>query len=173
MQWQSIQHCVRFFQTSVVNGSNLANIWNLNDSTCFVPSFGEVTNLVLDVNMIPYLKGRESLCMLGPSFMGMHVAVLKGYLVGCQCFLQVVCGWYLPGKIGMKSLMGLPKTIIAGDNVVAGSGVFLYWRIAHCTASRSTSSPPLGPVLLVRIRFMILTPSSALQLLCGKATDDS
>ena len=84
---------------------------------------------------------------------------------------QVVCGWYLPGKIGMKSLMGLPKTIIAGDNLVAGSGVFLYWRIARCTAS--TSSPPLGPVLLVRIRFMILAPSSALQLLCGKATDDS
>ena len=84
---------------------------------------------------------------------------------------QVVCGWYLPGKIGMKSLMGLPKTIIAGDNLVAGSGIFLYWRIARCTASMS--SPPLGPVLLVRIRFMILTPISALQLQCGKATDDS
>ena len=83
---------------------------------------------------------------------------------------QVVCGWYLPGKIGMKSL-GLPKTIIAGDNLVARSGVFLYWRIACCTAS--TSSPPLGPVLLVRLRFMILTPISALQMLCGKATDDS
>ena len=37
----------------------------------------------------------------------------------------MACGWYLPGKIGMKSLMGLPKAIIAGDNLMAGSGVFL------------------------------------------------
>ena len=65
----------------------LVELMNLNDGTCFVPSFGEVTNLVLDANMIPYLKGRESLCMFGPSFMATHVAVSKGFLAGSQCFL--------------------------------------------------------------------------------------
>ena len=65
----------------------LVELTNLNDGTCFVPSFGEVTNLVSDANMIPYLKGRESLRMFRPSFMGMHVAVSKGFLAGSQCFL--------------------------------------------------------------------------------------
>ena len=54
----------------------------------------------------------------------------------------------------MKSLMGRPKTIIAGDNLVSGSGVFLYLRITHCTTS--TSRAPPGPVLFVRILFMSL-----------------
>ena len=84
---------------------------------------------------------------------------------------QVWCDWYLPGKIGMKSLMGHPNTIVAWDNLVAGSGVFLYWRIADYTVS--TSRAPPGPVLLVRILIMVLTPISALQLLGGKATEDS
>ena len=65
----------------------LVELTNLSDGTCFVPSFGEVTNLVLDANMIPYLKVGESLCMFGPSFMGTHVAVAKGFLAGSQCFL--------------------------------------------------------------------------------------
>ena len=32
--------------------SILVELTNLDDSTCFVPSFGEVNNLVLDANMI-------------------------------------------------------------------------------------------------------------------------
>ncbi len=46
---------------------------------------------------------------------------------------QVSCGLYLPGSIGMKSLIGRPNTHIAGDNFVSGSGVFRYWRIARWT----------------------------------------
>ena len=34
---------------------------------------------------------------------------------------QVSCGLYLPGSIGMKSLIGRPNTHIAGDNFVSGS----------------------------------------------------
>ena len=80
-------------------------------------------------------------------------------------------GWYFPDKMGMKSLMGHPKTVIAGSNLVVGSGVFLVWRIACCMASISRSPP--GPVLFEGILFMVLTPVSALQLLYGKVTEDS
>ena len=84
---------------------------------------------------------------------------------------QVSCGLYLPGSIGMKSLIGRPNTHIAGDNFVSESGVFRYWRIARWTPS--VSSSPLVPVLLVMRRSTVFTPISALQLLCGNATDES
>ena len=38
---------------------------------------------------------------------------------------NVVWGLYLQGKMRMTSLMGYPKTIIAGDYLVTRSGVFL------------------------------------------------
>ena len=85
--------------------------------------------------------------------------------------LHVGCGRYLPGLIGMKLQMFLPNTVIAGDNLVVESGVFLYWSTARWNWSISMS--PLSVVLSVMRRFMVLTPISALVLLCGKATDDS
>ena len=83
---------------------------------------------------------------------------------------HVTCGLYLPGGIGMKSRMGRPKTHIAGDSFVSGSGVLRYWSIALYTAS--VSSSPFGPVLSVMSRFIVFTPISAQQLLWGKATDE-
>lgn len=52
---------------------------------------------------------------------------------------------------------------IAGDNFVYLSGVFLYCSIACWNESMSMVLE--GPVLFIRRRFTVLTPSSALQLL--------
>lgn len=65
----------------------------------------------------------------------------------------------------MRSLVGLPNTLWAGDCLVKGSGVFLYERIAFWKESLSRS-----PVLLVlpEISLLtVLTPTSARQLLWG------
>ena len=70
----------------------------------------------------------------------------------------------------MKSRIGCPKSICAGDNFVSGSGVFLYWSTA--IAKLSLSRVPFGPVLPVINLFIVLTPISAQQFECGKATDD-
>ncbi len=83
---------------------------------------------------------------------------------------HVAWGWYFPGRTGMKSRIGWPKTHIAGEILVTGSGVFLYCRMARWTASVSRS--PFSPVLSVMRRFIVFTPISALQLLWGNATDD-
>ena len=85
--------------------------------------------------------------------------------------LHVGWGMYRPGSIGIKSLMGLPKTNCAGDRLVFGSGVLQYCKIAHCR--ESVSRLPRGSVLLVMMRLMVLTPISALQLECGNATEES
>ena len=65
--------------------------------------------------------------------------------------------------------MGLPNTHIAGDSFVSLSGVLRYWSIALWKLLMSSS--PLGPVLLVIRRLTVLTPTSARQLLWGKATE--
>ena len=75
----------------------------------------------------------------------------------------------LPGRMGIRSLTGLPKTHIAGDIRVAGSGVFRYCRIALWKASESRL--PLAVTLPVSRRFIVFTPTSALQLLWGNATE--
>ena len=62
----------------------------------------------------------------------------------------------------MKSLIGRPKTDMAGDSLVSGSGVLRYCNIA--TLKASVSSSPVGDVLEVMSRFTVLTPISALQL---------
>ena len=36
---------------------------------------------------------------------------------------QVPCGWYLPGRMGMRSRMGRPNICMAGDSFVSLSGV--------------------------------------------------
>ena len=71
--------------------------------------------------------------------------------------------------MGIRSLIGLPKMHIAGDSLVVGSGVFLYCRMAFWNASMLMS--PSFPVLPVINSLMVLTPTSALQLLCGMATE--
>ena len=60
----------------------------------------------------------------------------------------------------MRYLTGRPK--IAGDNLVVGSGVFLYCRMAFWNVSMLMSRSGC---------LMVLTPISALQLLCGKVME--
>ena len=79
--------------------------------------------------------------------------------------LQVVAG---PDRY--EVLDGSSKTHFSGDSCVFGSGVFRYWRMAHCRESMSRL--PLGVVLSVMIGLTDFTPISALQCECGKATDD-
>ena len=69
----------------------------------------------------------------------------------------------------MRSLTGRPNTHMAGDILVVGSGVFLYCRIASWNASMSMA--PSLPTLPVINLLTVLTPTSALQLLCGNATE--
>lgn len=60
-------------------------------------------------------------------------------------YLQVAWGLNFPGRMGMRSLTGLPKTHMAGDSFVVGSGVFLYCRTARWNASELRS--PLAVTL--------------------------
>ena len=71
----------------------------------------------------------------------------------------------------MKSLIGQPKTHWAGESLVLGSGVFRYWRMACCR--ESVLRQPFGVVLSVIKCVTVLTPTSALQMECGKATEDN
>ena len=87
-------------------------------------------------------------------------AASLNFRVSCQ----VECGLYCIGRIGMKSLIGLSKIHCAGDSFVEGSGVFLYCKTALCTASVLKS--PFVAVLFVINRFIVFTPTSALQLPC-------
>ena len=84
------------------------------------------------------------------------------------CF-HILCGAYFPGLIGMRSRTGLPNTHIAGDSLVAGSGVLQCWRTARWNAS--VFRLPLADMLPARSLLIDLTPTSARQLLCGKATE--
>ena len=85
--------------------------------------------------------------------------------------IQLLCGLYRPGGIGIKSRIGRPNMHLAGDNFVSLSGVFLYCNIARWNASVLRS--PLGLVFPVIKRLTVLTPTSARQLLWRNATDDS
>jgi hypothetical protein len=95
---------------------------------------------------------------------------LKSFYRASRVSLQVSWGEYLYGGIEMKSLIGWPKTHIAGESCVSLSGVFLHWSIARWNVSVSSSS--LGPVLSAIRRLSVLAPTSALQLLWGKDTED-
>ena len=104
--------------------------------------------------------------MFCPSLQVPHMTIAK---VAARELRQVSCGWYLPGRMGTRSLMGRPNTCIAGDNFVSLSRVLRCCRTVCWNLS--TSSSPLGPVLLVMSLFMDLTPISARQLLWGKAIE--
>ena len=60
---------------------------------------------------------------------------------------------------------------MAGDCLIAGSGVFLYCRIAIWNQSRLTL--PSLPAFPEMILLTVFTPTSALQFPCGYATDVS
>ena len=83
---------------------------------------------------------------------------------------QVLCGWYLPGWMGIKSRIGLPKRHMAGERWVSRSGVFRY-----CNMARLNLSVFRDPLLVFSVikRFTVLTPTLARQLLWGKATEDN
>ena len=68
------------------------------------------------------------------------------------------------------SRIGLPNSTSAGDDLVIGSTVFLYDRMACWNLS--TSREPDGLQLSAMIRLTCFTPSSARQLECGLATDE-
>ena len=70
-------------------------------------------------------------------------------------------GWYFPGMRGIRSLVGRPNRHVAGDCLVAGSGEFLYCRMARCTAS--TLMLPSAPTLPAMIHFTVLTATSVQQ----------
>ena len=96
--------------------------------------------------------------------------LLRASSLFCRVSCHVGCGAYLPGRIGTNSFIGRPKTHMAGDSPVSGSGVFLYVRMAR--RNESVSREPFGPVFDRIIRLTVFTPTSARQLECGKATDD-
>ena len=83
---------------------------------------------------------------------------------------HVGCGRYRPGWIGIKSLMGLPKTHMAGDNPVSLSGVFRYCSMARWNLS--VFRVPPGPVFSMIILLTVFTAISARLLLCAKATEE-
>ena len=58
--------------------------------------------------------------------MGTHVVALSASSWTAGVSSLVAQGWYLPSRMRMKSLMGPPKTIMTGDSLLDGSGVFLY-----------------------------------------------
>ena len=67
-------------------------------------------------------------------------------------------------KIDIQSFTGRPKTAMAGDSLVWGSGQLRYfktvlWRL-------SASKVLLGPVFDIINLFMVFTPISARQLEC-------
>ena len=66
----------------------------------------------------------------------------------------------------MWSVIGLPKTIIAGDRLFAGSGVFLCTRRA--LANLSVSRSPFVAMLSCISLLALFTPTSALLLDRGK-----
>ena len=69
-------------------------------------------------------------------------------------------GSYRPGRVEIKSFMGLPNKHIARDSPVCGSGI------------ASVSRLPRGPVFDVIILCAVLTPIFALQFEWWKATKD-
>ena len=88
----------------------------------------------------------------------------------CSSSFKVLCGLYLPSKMGMPSLTCLLIIGNAGENLVTRSMVFLQERIALWKAS--TSRDPNWLQLSVIILFPCLNASSARQLLWVNATDD-
>ena len=69
----------------------------------------------------------------------------------------------------MRSFTGLLNKHMAGEIFVMGSGVLRYCRIAGWNVSMLMA--PSFPILPVINLLTVLTPTSALQFLCGNATE--
>ena len=119
----------------------------------------------------PLPTGTGEVCARSHSFSADLMCLLRSAVSRASMVSRhVPFGWYLPGRMGIRSLIGRPKTHWAGDNFVVWSGVLRYINMARWNVS--VSSLPLASVLSIIIRFDVLTPTSALQLLCGKATEE-
>ena len=113
----------------------------------------------------PTLRGRSRfVCSLQHSA-AQICQFLNASSLAAKVSRQVLCDLYFPGRMGINSRSGLPKTHTAGESLVSLSGALQDWRIA-CWNS------VLGPVLSISNRFMVFTPISALQLLWEKATEE-
>ena len=125
------------------------------------PLKGVRPDLVLDAYSVTDDQRWESFGMLCPPLCISHVAVPKCLFPGLQRFTPSIMGWYLPGGMGIKSLMARPKMHIAGESLVSLSGVFRYCSMARWKVSVSRSS--FEAVLSMSSRFTVLTPTSARQ----------
>ena len=73
---------------------------------CLVPLGGVVADLILDAYMVPnFNSGSDFVCWDQYSCAGMFL-FLKAFSLSS---IHVLCRRYLPGRIGMRSLVGLPK----------------------------------------------------------------
>ena len=72
--------------------------------------------------------------------------------------------WSLCGRVGSRSLVGRPRTHIAGDILVSGLGALRY--VSRALKKEDLRVPP-GPVLPAIRRFIVLTAVSALLFECG------
>ena len=109
-----------------------------------VPFVWVRASLVLDPHL-DCLLVVEGLDMFTPFFVVMRCNDASSHRY--MDTLYVVCGLYLPGKMGMSSFSGLRSKHIAGDIFVVGSGVFQYGRIRDWNAS-----------ILMALSFPILPP---------------
>lgn len=82
-----------------------------------------------------------------------------------RVFCHVSCGLYFTGRIGIRSLNWSAKITHCMRKLCARC-VAVSWKPSVVLQS------PLEPVLSMIIRFIVLTPISTLQLLCGFATDE-
>ena len=99
----------------------------------------------------------------------------RWYLVACSFLLTYVISRMSASSdhsslirtgFNMWSRKGRPNRSSAGDTPMSWGGVLRCSRRAFVT--ESVSSDPDGLILVVRIRFMVLTALSARPLLCGK-----
>ena len=134
----------------------------LDDYASLVPFVWVRASLVLDPHSVTYLSWYVHSISLGDS--------LNASSRNCRYSLHVVCGLYFPGRMGMRSLTGLPNMHIAGDIFVGRVwGVpVLEDRCLECIEVDGTILPNIASD---QSFLTVLTPTSALQLLCGKATE--
>jgi len=100
----------------------------LNHNSRFVPLSRVIAHLIWSRTWSPTDNGGKFLvCSCHHSWLTMW-RFLKASSLAYKDSLN---SWYLPGRIGTRSLMGLPNKHIAEDNLVSLSGVLRCCRIAR------------------------------------------
>ena len=140
----------------------LVMLFDFHDRAGAVPFVRVLSSLVLDADIVTHCQCRHAPGVFASVLVRLDMPFVSR---------QVSWGRYLPGITRMKSRIMRPNTHFAVDIFVSGSGVLRYCKTARCTASVSRS--PFPPVLFVIKYFIVLTATSAWQLLWGKATEDS